>query len=209
MWCHTLCCSEADRFQRVEHLAGSVHRLNVMFIPPRRYVTASKPAAAGYGNRIRISPNNRLHVQIDIADKDAAAHIGARRHDADNVSSRGNVAAGASAERDIAVSSAIGECISSYRRIEAASRVFKERAVTDDRLGSRPRRELESELHLLVAAGAARLRRIEGPPLHRNCQFESLSFSDGVSNSSRNSDRKLPLICSFCSANMIRRAPGF
>ena len=53
------CVPEADRLEREERFAGLIHRLNVVFIPARRDVTAAESSAHGYCHRVRdSSPTN-------------------------------------------------------------------------------------------------------------------------------------------------------
>src|SRR6266545_5630356 len=89
-----LVVTEADRLEPKEHFAGFVHRLDVMFIPARRYVSAAKSSGAGYRDRIRVSPNNGLHVEIGVADIAAAVYVRARCADTDDVTGRGDTAPG-------------------------------------------------------------------------------------------------------------------
>src|SRR6266542_6180392 len=89
-----LVVTEAHRLEPKEHFAGFLHRLDVMFIPARRYVTPAKSSGAGYRDRIRVSPNNGLHVEIGVADIAAAVYVRARCADTDDVTGRGDTAPG-------------------------------------------------------------------------------------------------------------------
>jgi hypothetical protein len=66
-----------------------------VFIPARRYVRPAKSAAAIYGNVIGISPNSRLLVRVDVADKATVIHVRTFGADTDNVDCIRDVAAGA------------------------------------------------------------------------------------------------------------------
>ena len=59
--------AEADRLQRVECFAGFVHRLDVVFIPARRYIGPPKSAVAIHSNIVGVYSHNRLHRVRDVA----------------------------------------------------------------------------------------------------------------------------------------------
>ncbi len=73
-----------------------MHRVDIVFIPARRYVSAAESAAAVYGNQVRIRPNLWLHVRIDLADIATVAHVLAIdvRANADNAVGPGDAATG-------------------------------------------------------------------------------------------------------------------
>ena len=67
----------------------------------RRY--PAKSAAARYGDRIRIGPNDGLHVRVDLADIAAVAHVLTTGADGNNVIGIGDGDASARAQCEIAV----------------------------------------------------------------------------------------------------------
>jgi hypothetical protein len=77
-----------------------------VFIPAGRDVPAAKCSGAGYGNRMRIRPNNGPHVGVDASDKATVIDVGARRADTDDVVGCGNAAAGSMTQGDVATSAA-------------------------------------------------------------------------------------------------------
>ena len=121
--------AKTDRAESVERFAGSVHRLDVVFIPSRGYVTSAKPSGAGYGDRIRIGPNNGLNVEVDAADKATVVHVRARRPNTGDVARRSNTADGG-----VAIAGVVGlQRLSADGRVLGGSRV-QERAGTDSRV---------------------------------------------------------------------------
>jgi hypothetical protein len=117
--------AEAHRLEGKEHVAGFVHRLDVMFIPARRYVPATKSAAASDGNVIGVCINNGLHVAIDVADKAAVVHVRARRADTDDVVGCGNAAAGSMNQGDVAATSAAKERPKADGRVDRYNSVLQ------------------------------------------------------------------------------------
>ncbi len=130
-----LVIAEADRLERVEHFTGFLHRLNIVFIPAGRYVTAPKPAAAGYRDRIGVGPNNRLHIGVDVADKAAVAHVRPSSADTNNVTGRGDTVSSVSAQRRVEVAaSAISERIVTDSRVAITGDIVPERKITSGRV---------------------------------------------------------------------------
>ena len=107
-----------------------------MLIPARRYVTAAKSAAAGYGDRIRIGPNNGLHVGVDVADKAAIVHVRAERADTDNVIGCRNSSTGIEAQGSVIVPGAVRERIVADSHVAAADGVINESLKTNRRVAS-------------------------------------------------------------------------
>ena len=117
--------AEALRLEGKEHVAGFVHRLDVVFIPAGRDVPAAKSSGAGYGNRIRIRPNNGPHVGVDASDKATVIDVGARRADTDDVVGCGNAAAGSMAQGDVAATSAAKERPKAVGRVDRYNSVLR------------------------------------------------------------------------------------
>jgi hypothetical protein len=70
-----LVITKTNRLEPIDCLAGFMHRLDVVFIPARRYVSAAESAAAVYGNQVRIRPHLWLDVRIDLADIATVADV--------------------------------------------------------------------------------------------------------------------------------------
>ena len=132
-----LVVAEAHWFERIERFTGFLHRLDVAFIPARRDVTPAKSSAHGYGNRVRIRPNNGLHVGVDVADKAMVTHVRAFhvRADTDDVTCCGNVAAGSLAQGYVVVAAGVEiERNAPKGRVFVAGGVATERSIADSRV---------------------------------------------------------------------------
>ena len=128
--------AEADRLERIERFAGIVHRLDLVFVPARGYVTAAKSAAAGYGDRIRIGPNNGLRIGVDVADKAAVAHVRAERPDRDNVIGCGNASTRIETQGAVTVTGAVRERIIADSHVAATGGVTNESLKTNRRVAA-------------------------------------------------------------------------
>ena len=89
--------AKSHRFERQERFAGAVHRLDLLFEPPRRAQRAEL-ADGVYHDWYRVG-NCRCHP-ANVANKATVAHVftGKESADADDVSGRGNIATGLSAQ---------------------------------------------------------------------------------------------------------------
>ncbi len=123
--------TEADWFERVDRFAGFVHRLDIVFIPARRYVGAAESAAAVYGNVIGVGSHNRLHVRVDLADVASVAHVRSIDTDTNNVISRGDADAGCKTHGNIAAAGGVVfEREHTVGRVAGASRALEKRIDT-------------------------------------------------------------------------------
>src|SRR6266508_3526998 len=97
-------------------------------------VATPKSSGAGYGNRIRIGPNNGLHIGVEIADKATVVHVRACGLDTNNVTGCCHNT-GTSAQCDVAVAAGIAkERTITDSCIAGASLVAVERMTADGRV---------------------------------------------------------------------------
>ena len=109
-----------------------MHRLDVMFISARRYVSSAESTVAVYGNEVRIRPNLWLHIRVDLTDKTAVAYVLTSRADGNNVVGVRDAAASGSAQGDISVAgTSVTQCKTADRRVAEACGVVRKRCVTD------------------------------------------------------------------------------
>ena len=78
-----------------------------MFVSAGRYVTSAKSSGAGYRNRIRIGPNDRLHVRVDVTDKTAVTYVRACGADTNNIVGRRNAETGILAQGRVVAADAV------------------------------------------------------------------------------------------------------
>jgi hypothetical protein len=107
-----------------------------VFIPARRYVTSAKSSGAGYRDGVRVGPNNRLHIGVDVADKATVVHVQPRGSYTDNVTSRGDLDAGKSAQGGVVAAGAAAiERVSTDGCVAVAFGIANERECTVRRVG--------------------------------------------------------------------------
>jgi hypothetical protein len=121
-------------FEAQYRFAGSLHRLNLSFKPPRgrRRLSAQLTVAVYIDCRDRTA----LICPINVANKASVAHIRTRTPDTDHVISRGNGGASINAQGDIQLTGGVVlEGTKTVCRVEVTN-VDKERRRTSGRVGT-------------------------------------------------------------------------
>src|SRR5206468_4668831 len=86
-------------------------------------------------DRVRIGPDNWLHVGVDVADKTAVAHVRSWSADADNVTGRANSKARKITQCDVDIAgSVVKERGRPIGRVAGAAGIAKERCTADGRV---------------------------------------------------------------------------
>jgi hypothetical protein len=132
-----LVVAKADRLECVDGFARCVHWLNVVFVSTRRDICSTKSTVAVYRNEIRVGPNLRLNIGIDLANKTGVAYVLTKGADGNNVVDVRNGAAGEAAQGDITVAGAVvSQRSTADGRVAEACGVITKRPITDGRIGA-------------------------------------------------------------------------